>query len=267
MDEAIVVERRRLLDEGNQVRAEAAALEDAGEHQTARPLWRTLQTLAGRYRDWLPEVVVARCPFSGEVVRWPIDIVDLDGWFWDSDAPIHRLPRVPARWLMMTGAMRLVQPVTYTEFYCEPGPGAPFVVPRVLNEPGVVAVISELRVGRHTGWPLTYFGPTPSHAELEGLWGSHRYLVVDDDGAYRGWGETPPWPPDYDFDLAPWLSSEKLLWIAPEDEAATLQQGTDGCPYLGIEGPHGIAFVHEGKVRYWSPRPGGDNPRRSARLQ
>ena len=60
-----------------------------------------------RYRTLLPEVVVARCPDSGEPVRWPIDVFGLDGRFWDYVNSIRRPPRaLPPGWLAMTGALR-----------------------------------------------------------------------------------------------------------------------------------------------------------------
>lgn len=253
MTEELKADRRTLLDQGNRLKAEARRLAAAGDQASATPLLDERTDLRKRYIALLPEVQVARCPFSDDVVRWPIDTVDLDGWFWDHDAPARRQPAVPKKWLAMTGAMRLAETVAPAPFSCLPGPGAPFVVPRLLGEQGVLAVISQISVGAHTGWPITYFGPLPGDRGLENLWGTGGFPVFDDDGDFLGTGETPPWPPRYDFDLEPWLESGKLLWVAPGDESVVLREGADQCPYVGIEGPHGIAFVENGGVRHWNP--------------
>jgi hypothetical protein len=128
--------------------------------------------LRHRYRELLPEVTVARCPFTDELVRWPIDTLGLDGWFWEYQYGARRWPRpVPRKWIGMTGAMRLADRVEYSPEIVIPGPGVPFVVPRLLREPAVRAVIAEVPVGAHTGWAITYFGRAPEDTALVNLWG------------------------------------------------------------------------------------------------
>lgn len=230
--------RRALLDEGNQPLDQSRREEVDVE-----------------YAALLPEVAVARCPYSGQAVTWPIDVVDLDGWFWDYDNPIRRTPALPPTWLAMPGALRLNGPVAPAPFLCRPGPAAPYVVPRILSADGVLAVISQLEIGPHTGWPISYFGPKPLGVKLENTWGACEYDVFDDDGIWLGWNAKTPWPPEYDFDLEPWLRSGKLLWIAPGDRTGTLREGVGGCPYLGIDGPREVALIRDGAVRYPAPKP------------
>jgi len=239
-----------LLREGNQVKAEATALESRGDPDAARPLWRRGRQLRDRYARLLPDVPVARSPDTGEVVTWAIDMVGLDGWYWSYRGPARRIPeRVPSTWLTMTGALRLHDPVEVTPFLVRPGPGVPFVVPRILQATGVRAVLAQLPIGRHTGWPITYFGPRPVDTKLVNLWGSDGYQVYED-GEWRGWDETTPWVADYDFDLEPWLRSGKLLWIRPGDESMELRTGVEGCPYVGLDGVRDIPFIENGDVRY-----------------
>ncbi len=252
MNEASAAERRAVLDEGNRLKAEARRVEEAEGYRAAAPLRRRRRELFTRYIEMLPEVPVARSPHSGAEVRWPIDVVDLDGWFWNYDAPARRTPKVPAGWRMMNGAMRLAEQITAAPFAASPGPGAPFVVPRILEQPGIVAVISQVEVGAHTGWPITYFGPQPRNTAMENLWGAQSYPVFDDDGRFLGINEKVPRPSEWDFDLLPWLESGKLWWIAPGDSTMTPRGGSDGCPYLGIQGPRGIPYVENGQVRYAS---------------
>jgi hypothetical protein len=243
-------ERGRLLEEGDRVRAEAFALEDADEFDAARPLWRRRDQITRRYKDLLPEIPVARCPSTGAVIRWPIDTVDLTGWFWDYDAPLRRVVPVPPTWRAMTGAVRLAEPVETAPFLCSPGPGVPFVVTRIIESPDIQAVISQVSIGRHIGWPITYFGPSPHGVSLVDLWGTRSYPTFDDEGTWTGLAQAIPKVEDYDFDLEPWLRSGQLLWIEPDDESATLRDTVEGCPYLGLDGIRRLQYIQDGKVWY-----------------
>jgi hypothetical protein len=252
MTDGFIAERGPLMAELRRLLAEAAALDDAGQWREAIPLLDRVTEIDHLYRDLLPEVTVARCPDSGTPVRWPIDTAGLDGRFWDYETPVRRLPRdLPVRWLTMTGAVRLSTPVEFTPYLAVPGPGAPFVVPRILRSPGVRAVIAQVPVGTHTGWAISYFGPRPKGIRLVNLWGTNTYPVYDENGKWLGWGRDFNVVSEYDFALADWLRSGQLLWIAPGDESGTLREGVDGCPYLDLPGNRRIAIVEEGEIRYF----------------
>jgi hypothetical protein len=239
--------RRRLMAEGTRLLAEARALRDQDRTDEAFDLYDQVDEISQGYRDLLPEVTVARCPDSDEPVRWPIDTTGLDTWFWNYRAAVQHVPESPPRsWLAMTGAMRLVEPVEQPPFVVMPGPDVPFVVPRVLDSPGVRAVIAEVPVGRHTGWAITYFGPVPE-VKLVNLWGSDDLLVYRD-GEWTGWDRELPDASQYDFDLSGWLRSGKLLWLSPSDESATLRSGTDGCPFVDLPGRRLLTVVANGVV-------------------
>ena len=152
--------------------------------------------IADRYLELLPEVTVARSPDTGEVVRWRIDTAGLDGWFWRYEASARVEPDpIPAGWLAMNGAMRLHEPVEFTAFQVIPGPGVPYVVPRLLHADGVRAVIAELPIGRHTGWPITYFGPRPPDIDLVNTWGRKEYYVYDDELRQLGYATSQLYSP------------------------------------------------------------------------
>jgi hypothetical protein len=236
-DEA-AAERKRLMAEGDRLHEQARALDD-------EELDDQIDEIHQRYRDLLPEVTVARCPDSGELVRWPIETMGLGGWFWDYHAPMRRIPEDPPRaWLGMTGAMRLTEPVEHPPFTVVPGPDVPFVVPRILDSEGVHAVVAEVRVGAHTGWTITYFGPLPQ-VTLVNLWGSDTYLV-NQDGRWTGWDRELQAVTQYDFDLTPWLRSGKLLWL---DESATLREGPD-CPFVALPGRRHLTVIADGEIRH-----------------
>ncbi len=242
-------ERAELMAEANRLRARADRFYEAGRIKKALPLWRRVEQVFLRYEELLPEVTVARCPHSGELVRWRIDTYGLDGRFWEYDTAVRDLPaRLPRAWLAMTGAMRLVEPVEHTPYVVNPGPGVPFVVPRVLAHPGVRAVIAEVPVGAHTGWAISYFGPKPP-VRLVNTWGKASYPVYRD-GVQGGWDADSPAMSDYDFALTKWLRSGALAWIAPGDESATLREGADGCPFVALPGPRKVPLILNGTVAY-----------------
>ncbi|WP_327143738.1 hypothetical protein [Nocardia sp. NBC_01327] len=248
-DEALISERAELIRQNQQLSDEARSLDGVRDLDGARAARRRSSDVKKLYTKILPDVIVARCPETGELVRYPIDIVGLDGWFWDFNNPWRRISHLPASWLTMCGAIRLHEPVAFAPFMCRPGPGVPFVIPRILDHDGVRAVINEIPVGLHTGWAISYFGPRPQGTKLENTWGANVYDIFADDGAWLGVGEHESPVEEYDFDLEPWLESEKLLWIAPGDPDARLRTGTADCPYVGVEGEHRKAGIVRGELR------------------
>jgi hypothetical protein len=249
VDEA-AAERRRLIAEGTRLRKQAKALEDSDRITEALALDSRRDAINQRYRELLPDVTVARCPHSGEVVRWPIDTMGLDAWFWDYLTPVRRTAQpLPHAWIAMAGAMRLADPVEHPPFAVVPGPDVPFVVPRILNADGVRAVIAEVPVGAHTGWAVSYFGPSPENVPLVNVWGANTYPVFED-GVWTGWDWDRPRVSQYDFALSEWLRSGKLLWIEPGDDSATLREGPDGCPFVDLPGQRRITVIRNGVVQH-----------------
>ncbi len=121
MYEAFVAERAGLLEEGNRLLEQAEDLRELhrerselrrrakqlpkreraeldwsfGERgklfgKSEWAIWDRVTELQGRYRELLPDVTVASCPFTGAVVRWGIDTVGLDGWFWRYRVVVRR---------------------------------------------------------------------------------------------------------------------------------------------------------------------------------
>ncbi|GAA1741419.1 hypothetical protein [Luedemannella helvata] len=244
--------RAEILGEGERLRADIAAAARGGsaDREAVNAARERLRQVRARYRDWLPRVPVSRCPDTGEIVEWPLDNVDFDGWFWEYHNPTRVTPKLPASWRAMTGAVRLADAVADAPFIAKPGPEVPYVLPRILNRPDARAVLAQVPIGPHTGWAITYHAPRRLGVSLANTWGANNYPVYDDDGTWLGWDEVPEWPADNDYDLRPWVLAGKLLWIAPGDETMTLRQGVDGCPYLEMSGRHEYGIVEHGEVRY-----------------
>jgi hypothetical protein len=237
--------RAELMATGNRLLAAGQAHFEADRPDAAWRLWREVDEINARYRALLPEVTVARCPHTGEPVRWPIDIWGLDGWYWSYVRKISRQPKsVPGSWLAMTGAMRLVEPVEHNPDVVVPGPGVPFVLPRLLGLPGVRAVVAEVPVGPHTGWAISYFGPMPSGVPLVDLWGTNNYPVFP-----HRWSAYRLRTAELDFDLTQWLRTGALQWL----DGDTLRTGA--CPFADLPGERRIAMVWNGKVTYRDDAP------------
>ncbi len=228
-----------------------AALDEAhrsGRLDLVAPYADRLDVLRHEYVTLLPHLDVSRCPYTGVLVRWPIDAVDLDGWFWRHHAPARLLPAVPGTWRAMTGAVRLGTPVAAAPFLCRPGPGAPFVLPQLLRDEQTTAVVSQLAIGPHTGWAVTYYS-TAAPGPPVNLWGSDESPVPDGAGGWAGWAEEPPGGLERDFALEPWLATGRLRWIAPDDPMLVPRRGAGDCPFLGIEGPRESPSIQNGRVR------------------
>lgn len=248
---------------------------DPDERRSVLDAWRVawrardmdaVSALNERYRALVPRVPVSRSPIDGTVVCHSLDTVDIDGLWWSYDNAIRPIEELPPTWFAMAGAMRLVNEVADTAFLVKPGPEIPFVVPRILAREGLVAVLSQVPVGPHTGYAITYFAPDPVRLDLPRIntWGSNLY-VVRRPGQTPGWDTTVDWCPEWDFDLGPWIQRGLLAWIAPGDDTLTLRHDVAGCPYLGLEGhiePTRIQFGHADHPAppspgMWGYRPNG----------
>lgn len=237
--------RRALLDELFALHARIDAVPASGT-PAASDLARYGE-LRQRYRELLPLVPVARCPFTGEVVSHSLDLLGIDGPWWDVRAPNRPLEPVgQGTNLAFTGALAMASTIERAPFLAKPGPGAPFVVPRLVRREGVRAVLFALPVGEHTGYIISYFA-SPVPDDLEGFndWGVDCYQFEDD--GELAWHQGSARAVDHDFDLAPYLDSGQLQWIALGDASMSLRQGVRGCPYVDIEGCRMPQLVQDGE--------------------
>lgn len=202
------------------------------------------------YREGVPFVELSRCPISGEVLRHSLDIYGLDGLWWNNRNPIRPQEQQSRTLFAFTGAMKLNEDLEFTSFLVKPGPGVPFVIPKLLSHNGVQAVLSSVLVGRHVGFVIAYFAdPFPANVQRANDWGQEQYKIVRSDG-HIGWDKSDEIEDDYDFDLTQWVEQGKLHWISPGDPELNLRSGVKDCPYIGIEGVREIQRVKEGRLWY-----------------
>lgn len=200
------------------------------------------------YLNALPRVPVARDPFTNAEVRIAIDTYGVDGPWWNYEGAIRPFEVRPPTLLAFTGGMRLEPPLPWTEHLVIPGPGVPYVIPRLLNLDGVEAVIRALTVGGQRAWTIAYFAEhRPTGTPLANDWGADCYAIGD------GWHSVSEDFEPRDTDLAQWIRAGKLSWIAPVDEAMVLHRDAAACPYLGLAGETNVQRLQHGKS--WSLAP------------
>ncbi|MFN8179154.1 MAG: hypothetical protein U0167_14585 [bacterium] len=172
---------------------------------------RYYQGLA-EYGDRLPRRNLGVCPFTGEPLLRSFDPFGVDGYWWHLDCVVAvEEPRAPAAFQVLLGALTLGRPApTEAKNPVKPGPEVPFVVPALLELPGMQAVIG--RVEMATGdvaWPISYWSPEKIEPRLlHQPWCRGMYWFETDSGQSAWSIANDVW----DFDLAKWIAAGKLAW-------------------------------------------------------
>lgn len=230
------------LDEVAALESQTRGLEAARYAQHAAHYVQRVSDLWDEYVAHLPIRTLGRCPYTGDELARAIDDLGLGGLWWRHEGAARPEDPVPVTLLGITGAVRLAQPVERAPFLCVPGPGVPFVIPRLLATTQVTAVISSLPIGPHTGYALSYFSEGPVNVDPPNEWGldhaplpGGRWSQASDEASY-------------DYELEPWVKAGRLRWIAPGDTSMKIREGTDGCPYLGLAGERRVQRIKNGEV-------------------
>jgi hypothetical protein len=209
------------------------------------------ERLLDEYGKGLPEVPVSRCPFCQDVLKFSFDPMGLDGLWWAWADLVETKPPEEEHYRLLLGAVDFQgrQPTEAEPIgRILPGPGVPFVVPRLLDSLDMIAVISSLTLPHDdVAYLISYFGDQevdPYH--LHQNWARESFNICDEDGDIVAWGAaTDPW----DFDLEPWIEKGKLKWINPGDESLTMQE-SGACPYIGLPGTRLPQVIESGVVSH-----------------
>lgn len=215
--------------------------------------------LLAEYSDRLPRVAMSACPFTGEVLKRSFDPWGIDGpwWFQECELKIEE-PSAPPSFRLLLGALALHgrEPVEARDAVI-PGPEVPFVVPRLLEMEGMVAVVSSLSLASgDTAYPIAYFSSeelAPERSHQPWLRQEHWFKTAEGASAWLIANDV------WDFELEPWIASGKLKWIAPGDASCRVIGASDGppCPYVGLAGEREPASLAAGE-RYPLPLPDGE---------
>jgi hypothetical protein len=187
------------------------------------------------YSAHLPRLTMSCCPFDGKPLVRSFDPFGLDGLWWQPDASPEEVPACP-HFCVLLGAVNFSgqEPrAGNSEIY--PGPQVPYVIPRLLNYPGMYAVIARLRMENgYLAYPVAYFAELrPPPQELTAGWARTCHV-------YRTYMGRDEWltPNDaWDFDLRPWLEKGKIRWCPTDSDNSVLSTELPWrCPYLNLQG-------------------------------
>jgi hypothetical protein len=151
-----------------------------------------MEVLIDQYWDWIKPVVLSQCPLCKEDFKCLFDPVDLNGFYWmDRTTRPRPQPSSCSHFILMKGALNLNDlPVNGGLFACKPGPDAPYVIPNILNVPGVQAVINPILMEcGYTYYSTCYFSTEPKEISNKEI-----------DLPFN----------DYNYDLQLWVQSGKL---------------------------------------------------------
>jgi hypothetical protein len=212
-----------------------------------------LRELTRTYIELLPTVQLSRCPFTDAPFFHSWDNFGLDGLWWN----FHKSARpLIEKWggafHALSGAVRVkLDACEKAPFLAEPGPDVPFLLPRLMEYPGVTAVISQISVGEHMAFPIVYFSqPGLPWKDRANDWGRNHYCYKDDQGAIR-MGEHFDAEDEHQYEIQEAIAANRLRWIAPDDPLMRIQTGLANCPFVGLPGIRSVARIQNGKL--WRP--------------
>jgi len=223
-------------------------------------------------RRRLPYVLVSRCPYCATPIWREAGIffhLRDEAWYLKADngRDVHQTSLCP-HLFCVDGALNLNghQP---SEATGSSNPGkriilaaeVPFVKPRVLNLPTMVAVVHSLPVAdRYTAYTVTYFCTQhPPQREFCISWARSEYFDRDQElsgGTYTGRRSDVQ-----EYDLRPWIERGRLYWLGPDEEDCPVVRGSVAdSPYHDVPGRRHPYFINNGKIRD-RPDPKGGRPR------
>jgi hypothetical protein len=221
--------------------ASNSAFVDSDAYRRARASVAEMATIEAEYFRGLPRPALSCCPLCEKPLHRSFDPFGLDGLWWRSDVQPDE-PQPCLHFCLLLGAVDLAGVTPAPDFDVQPGPGAPFVVPRILAMPEMVAVVSEVAMADGTkAYPIAYFAPRrPPIQTLTASWARRNFVYKTQLGvqAWRRADEPPTGlPPDaWDFELASWITEGKLRWCEPGSDRSRLAATSTTCPFVGLSG-------------------------------
>jgi hypothetical protein len=201
------------------------------------------------YLAALPRTSMSQCPFCGESLVRTFDPYGLDGSWWRSSAEPEE-PQACRHFCVLRGALHFDgQPAKGGDFEAHVGPQAPYVIPRIMELPQVIAVISRIRMANgYLAYPIAYFAERkPPPQDLTCGWPRTNYVYQTQLGEVRWRIPNDPW----DFDLRPWLEKGKLRWCMSDTQTFVLSSDPAGtCPFVDLPGEHRAALVKGDECRF-----------------
>ena len=205
----------------------------------------------GEYFHRLPRPVLSKCPHCGKPFRHSFDPYGLDGpWWWTDRFCTVKEPQDCGHFRVLQGAyaLRGRDPKEVKEGV-EPGPAVPFVVPRLLRLPKMVAVIGKLAMANgDVAYPMVYFSTAKIPADdLYKEWGRNEYWFKDEKG-HSCW--TIP-NSKWDFELKPYLENGAVRFVDLKGgKSASFLSGKKCASFLGLEGERSPQVISWGELAH-----------------
>jgi len=248
-------ERAEILRRYRKALETRARLVEQEDYDLARAYSSKVRQAKEAYFKRLPRLTMSCCPFDGKPLVRTFDPYGMDGLWWNPDAKPEELPCCP-HFCVLRGAVHFAGEKPYAgKFQAQPGPEVPYVIPRLLDYPGMIVVIAQIKMAPgYLAYPIAYFAERrPPPDELTADWGRglHTYRMSSGE---TGWNvPTDPW----DFDLKPWLAKGKIRWCPPGSDNTFLSTGPpETCPYVDLPGIR-ERFIVEGDVAWTHGLPDG----------
>jgi hypothetical protein len=213
---------------------------DTPAYQRARAALADMKTIEDEFFAALPRQALAPCPHCGKPLFRTFDPFGLDGLWWRSDAHPDE-PQACPHFCLLQGAVDLRTSRPAPDFDVHPGPGAPYVIPRLLEPEGMLVVISQVTMlDGALAYPIVYFAARrPPAQTLAASWARTNFGYSTQLGVH-GWRRSDD-PVDavgydtWDFALEPWLARGKIQWCDPDSDGTALSRGTT-CAFVGLPG-------------------------------
>ena len=215
--------------------------------------------LIEEYAENIPYHAFSRCPICETVAEMPMDTLGLDGvWWWEFSPVDFAPPDACEHYQVFLGALDLHGRIPHEIMDgVNPGPGVPFVIPRLLKLDSVKAVLTsfQLETG-DTAYIVTYFSEEPlDDVDLHQEWRREFYSLLDEDGEPVA-AETKQ--DKWDFDIDYWVGKGKLLWVHAGDESFKLHSALP-FPYSKLEGIRDSQVLSQDGVFLYAAPDGGES--------
>jgi hypothetical protein len=190
------------------------------------------------YFAQLPRYVFGRCPVCNALLEQVFDPWGLDGFWWqETSSGWCPKPSACEHFRVLTGALNLNgKPPLGGEAESHPGPEVPYVIPKALSMPTMIAVISSISMKNgYAAYPISYFSPEkPPTAALANPWTKTSCNFINPKTGRPAFTiKTDPW----DFELMPWIEKGKVHWIEAGDPQNMLKSApANQCPYVNLKG-------------------------------
>lgn len=209
-----------------------------------------------------PYVLISRCPYCSREIWVKVGIFSLVDEFWyressdgrDDAAPKSRCPHL----FCIDGALNLnghepieaIAPISALNDTIKMAAEAPFVKPRVLSLPTMVAVVHSFPVAdKYTAYPIVYFMKQQPPQDKYCIGWARQEYVDHHKASGSGVVITGKRIDAQDYELKKWVRQGKLFWLDPtDDEHPLVREPVEAFPYSNVAGRQNPYVIKNGQV-------------------